>query len=51
MRTLKELEHAARSGQNVMPFLVECCRAYATVGEMAGVFRQVFGEWEEPSVF
>ncbi len=50
-RTLKELEHAARSSKNVMPFLVECCRAYATVGEMAGVFRQVFGEWEEPSVF
>jgi methylmalonyl-CoA mutase N-terminal domain/subunit len=34
-----------------MPYLVDCCRAYATVGEMAGVFRQVFGEWEEPSIF
>jgi methylmalonyl-CoA mutase N-terminal domain/subunit len=50
-RLLKELETAARSGKNVMPFLVDCCRAYATVGEMAGVFRAVFGEWQEPSIF
>jgi methylmalonyl-CoA mutase N-terminal domain/subunit len=50
-RRLKDLEQAARAGKNVMPYLVTCCRAYATVGEMAGVFRQVFGEWEEPSIF
>ncbi|MEJ2165238.1 MAG: methylmalonyl-CoA mutase family protein [Desulfobacterales bacterium] len=50
-RTLKALEQATRSGKNVMPLLVDCCRAYATVGEMAGVFRDVFGEWEEPSIF
>ncbi len=50
-RKLKELEQAAQNGKNVMPVLVECCRAYATVGEMAGVFRDVFGEWQEPSLF
>ncbi len=50
-RTLKALEKAAREGQNVMPLLVGCCRAYATMGEMAGVFRDVFGEWQEPSIF
>jgi len=50
-RTLNDLEQGARAGRNVMPFLVDCCRAYATVGEMAGVLRQVFGEWEEPSIF
>jgi methylmalonyl-CoA mutase N-terminal domain/subunit len=50
-RTLKALEKASREGQNVMPILVDCCRAYATVGEMAGVFREVFGEWEEPGIF
>jgi methylmalonyl-CoA mutase N-terminal domain/subunit len=43
---LQALEKAAREGENVMPYLVDCCRAYATVGEMAGVFRDVFGEWE-----
>ena len=50
-RLLKELEQATRDGNNVMPALVNCCRAYATVGEMAGVFRDVFGEWDEPSIF
>ena len=50
-RTLQELEQGTRAGKNVMPLLVDCCKAYATVGEMAGVFRDLFGEWEEPSIF
>jgi methylmalonyl-CoA mutase N-terminal domain/subunit len=50
-RMLKNLEQSARSGENVMPDLVECCRVYATVGEMTGVFRDVFGEWQEPNLF
>jgi methylmalonyl-CoA mutase N-terminal domain/subunit len=49
--SLKNLEQAARNGTNVMPLLVECCKSYATVGEMAGVFREVFGEWREPRLF
>ncbi len=50
-QTLRALEKATRGNDNVMPYLVECCRAYATVGEMAGIFRDIFGEWEEPSIF
>jgi len=50
-RTLKDLEQGTRAGKNVMPLLVDCCRAYATMGEMAGVFRDLFGEWQEPSLF
>ena len=50
-RTLKELESATRDGKNVMPYLVSCCKAYATVGEMTGIFRQIFGEFNEPSLF
>ncbi len=49
--TLKELEKATREGENVMPYLVECCKAYATVGEMADVFREIFGEFKEPRIF
>ncbi len=49
--TLKALEKAASEKKNVMPYLVDCCKAYATVGEMANVFRQVFGEHKEPSIF
>jgi methylmalonyl-CoA mutase N-terminal domain/subunit len=48
---LKALEKAAREKRNVMPYLVGTCKAYATVGEMANVFRDVFGEHREPSIF
>ena len=50
-KSLNELEKATREGKNVMPFLVDCCRAYATVGEMTAVFRNIFGEFDEPSLF
>ena len=49
--SLKALEKAAREQENVMPYLVDCCKCYATVGEMANVFRDVFGEYQEPSIF
>jgi methylmalonyl-CoA mutase N-terminal domain/subunit len=49
--SLKALEKAAKEEKNVMPYLVECCKGYATVGEMANVFRDVFGEHAEPSIF
>jgi methylmalonyl-CoA mutase, N-terminal domain len=49
--SLKALEKAAGEKKNVMPFLVDCCKAYATVGEMANVFRDVFGEHKEPNIF
>ncbi|MGD8982716.1 MAG: methylmalonyl-CoA mutase family protein [Desulfobacteraceae bacterium] len=49
--SLKALEKAAREQENVMPYLLDCCKCYATVGEMANVFRDVFGEFREPSIF
>jgi len=49
--SLTALEKAAKTNENVMPYLVKCCHAYATVGEMAGVFRQTFGEWKEPDFY
>ena len=42
---LKALEHAARGSENTMPYLVEAAKAYATLGEMMDVFREVFGEY------
>ncbi|MEE9420867.1 MAG: methylmalonyl-CoA mutase family protein [Desulfatiglandaceae bacterium] len=49
--SLEGLKGAARDQKNVMPYLVECSKHYATVGEMANVFRDVFGEYVEPSIF
>ena len=42
---LKALEQAARGSENTMPHLVEAAKAYATLGEMMDVFRDVFGEY------
>jgi methylmalonyl-CoA mutase N-terminal domain/subunit len=35
------------SATNVMPALLECASAYATLGEMCGVLRTSFGEYRE----
>ena len=48
---LKNLEKIVKAGGNVMPALVECCLSYATVGEMAGIFKEVYGEFKEPNIF
>ncbi len=50
-RSLKALEQTVREKKNVMPSLVDCCRAYCTVGEMTRVFREAYGTFEEPSIF
>ena len=42
---LRALERAARESQNLMPPIIEAVRAYATLGEMMGVFRDRFGEY------
>lgn len=50
-RALGDLRAVVKAGKNVMPYLVDCCKSYATLGEMTGVFRDIFGEFEEPSLF
>jgi len=50
-RSLEALKDAARGAANTMPPLLECVRAYATVGEMCNALREVWGEYEEvPSI-
>jgi methylmalonyl-CoA mutase N-terminal domain/subunit len=49
-RSLDALEAAARSGANLMPPLVDAVLAWATVGEIAGRLRGVFGEHRETLV-
>jgi methylmalonyl-CoA mutase N-terminal domain/subunit len=49
-RALDGLRQAARGRDNTMPPLLECVRAYATVGEMCDALREVWGEYEEVPV-
>lgn len=49
LRTLDALEVAAADDrENLMPYLVDCCHAYATVGEMVARLRRVWGDFQEP---
>jgi methylmalonyl-CoA mutase N-terminal domain/subunit len=41
------LENAARSNDNLMPHILACAEAYATVGEISDRLRAVFGEYRE----
>ena len=45
---LESLGSAASTHTNLMPYILECVRAYATLGEMCDVLRGVFGTYEEP---
>ena len=46
-RALDALREAARGSANTMYPLMDCVRAYATVGEMCDALREVWGEYEE----
>lgn len=42
---LRELKHAAQGTENLMPYILEAVRSYATLGEICGVLREIFGEY------
>jgi methylmalonyl-CoA mutase, N-terminal domain len=50
-RSLARLRDAARGPDNLLPPILEAVRAYATLGEMAGALRDVWGEHKEPTSF
>ena len=49
-QAMDALEAAARSGANLLPPMVDAVLAWATVGEIAGRLRAVFGEHRETLV-
>ncbi|MFZ1942387.1 MAG: methylmalonyl-CoA mutase family protein [Acidobacteriaceae bacterium] len=44
---LQGVTDTARGGANLMPAILEAVESYATVGEIAGTLRKVFGEYQE----
>jgi len=48
-QTLDRLRIACQGTENSMPFLMDAVRAYATLGEITGVMKAVFGIYEEPT--
>jgi methylmalonyl-CoA mutase N-terminal domain/subunit len=49
--TLERVRQAAKAGENVMPTIMDAVEAYASVGEVCGVLKEVFGTYQEPVRF
>jgi methylmalonyl-CoA mutase N-terminal domain/subunit len=50
-RTLDVLKKGAAGTENTMPLILDCVKAYCTVGEISDALRDVYGTYEEPAVF
>ena len=44
--SLAQLKQIAQGDENTVPAILECVESYCTIGEICGVFREVFGEQE-----
>ena len=47
-RTLSELRRAAEAKENLMPALLAAVRTYATIGEITGVLKDIYGAFDDP---
>ncbi len=50
-RCLKSLEKEVKAGGNLVPALIECAKAYVTIGEMCGVLGKEWGYYQEGALW
>ncbi|MGC8473284.1 MAG: methylmalonyl-CoA mutase family protein [Candidatus Dormibacteria bacterium] len=48
---LERLQEAARGSENLMPRILDSCRALATEGEIIAALQEVFGTYRESPSF
>ena len=48
--TLSALKYASETDANLMPYILDCVRCYGTLGEICGVLREVFGEYQQSAI-
>ena len=48
---LKKLRDAVSTDKNLMPFIIDAARSYATLGEIIDTMKEEFGEYVEPPMF
>ncbi|MCL4243526.1 MAG: methylmalonyl-CoA mutase family protein [Candidatus Dadabacteria bacterium] len=48
---LEDILLAARRGDNLMPFIIDAVRDYATLGEISDIFREAYGVYRDPGYF
>lgn len=44
---IQELKNAAEGNSNLIPYIIEAVKTYATIGEISNALREVFGEYKE----
>ena len=48
---LDSVRQAALANENVIPYLIEAAKSYATIGEMNKALQDSLGKWREPAIF
>jgi methylmalonyl-CoA mutase N-terminal domain/subunit len=48
---INSLKEAARGTENLMPYIIDCVREYASIGEIINALKEVFGIYQEDSIF
>lgn len=48
---LGDILPAARQGKNLMPYIIEAVKEYATLGEISDIFREAYGVYTDPGYF
>ncbi|NVM17316.1 MAG: methylmalonyl-CoA mutase family protein [Candidatus Lokiarchaeota archaeon] len=48
---LENLKQAAKGTENLMPYIMDAIREYASIGEVMAILKEVFGEYREDSIF
>lgn len=48
---LSNLKKAVSDNENLMPFILECVKAYCTLGEIMDTLREIWGTYNEPAQF
>lgn len=48
---LYELRRAVEKGENVMPYILNAVKNYATLGEIMNTLKEVYGVWIEPPIY
>jgi len=49
-QALDKVRQVAEGDENIMPVLIEAVKTYATLGEITGAMRDVFGDYREPNI-
>jgi methylmalonyl-CoA mutase N-terminal domain/subunit len=50
-KSLADLKSAAQTKENLVPYILNAVKTYASVGEIMGTLREVFGEYHDPGIF